>query len=79
MNVCLPSELANTEAIHVLSSGISLHPVLRYRGVALGYYGSPLWLWVPGIIGVTLVQSAFTGFCPVYYTLDKIRIGDSRQ
>ncbi|HSE89276.1 MAG TPA: DUF2892 domain-containing protein [Candidatus Binatia bacterium] len=48
-------------------------------GVALGYYGSPLWLWVPGIIGVTLVQSAFTGFCPVYYTLDKIRIGDSRQ
>ncbi len=40
-------------------------------GVALGYWGSPLWLLVPGILGVTLLQSAFTGFCPVYFILDK--------
>ena len=39
-------------------------------GIALGVYVSPLWLWLPGIIGVTLIQSAFTGFCPVYWTLD---------
>jgi len=45
-------------------------------GVALGYYINPLWLWVPGIIGATLVQSAFTGFCPVYYALDRIGIGE---
>jgi len=45
-------------------------------GVALGYYINPLWLWVPGIIGATLVQSAFTGFCPVYYALDKVGIGE---
>jgi len=41
-------------------------------GVLLGYFGNPLWLILPGAIGVTLIQSAFTGFCPVYYTLDKI-------
>lgn len=41
-------------------------------GVALGHYVSPVWLWIPVILGVTLVQSAFTGFCPVYFTLDKI-------
>ncbi len=41
-------------------------------GVLLGYSVSPLWLWVPGLLGLTLLQSAFTGFCPVYYTLDKI-------
>ncbi|WP_126456947.1 YgaP family membrane protein [Sulfuriflexus mobilis] len=41
-------------------------------GVVLGHYIDPLWLWVPGVLGLTLLQSAFTGFCPVYYTLDKI-------
>ncbi len=41
-------------------------------GVLLGYYVAPIWLLLPGLIGVTLIQSAFTGFCPVYYTLDKL-------
>ncbi len=41
-------------------------------GVALGYYMSTIWLLLPGIIGITLIQSAFTGFCPVYYTLDQL-------
>jgi cytochrome c-type biogenesis protein len=31
---------------------------------------------IVGIIGATLVQSAFTGFCPVYYALDKIGLGE---
>ena len=41
-------------------------------GVLLGHYCNPLWLLVPGVLGVVLIQSAFTGFCPVYYTLDKV-------
>ncbi len=41
-------------------------------GVVLGYITNPLWFLVPGLLGLTLLQSAFTGFCPVYYTLDKI-------
>ncbi len=40
-------------------------------GVALGYYVNSLWLLLPGILGVTLLQSGFTGFCPVYFLLDK--------
>jgi len=38
-------------------------------GVALGYYVNPLWLLLPGILGVALLQSGFTGFCPVYFIL----------
>ena len=41
-------------------------------GTGLGYYIDSAWLLVPGILGLILVQSAFTGFCPVYYTLEKI-------
>ena len=40
-------------------------------GVVLGYWIDPVWLLVPGLLGVTLVQSAFTGFCPGYFILDK--------
>lgn len=40
-------------------------------GTALGYWVDPLWLLVPGILGVTLLQSGFTGFCPVYFVLDR--------
>ncbi len=48
-------------------------------GVALGYYVDPIWLLVPGVLGLTLLQSAFTGFCPVYYTLDKIDPETNKQ
>ncbi len=41
-------------------------------GVILGYFANSLWLLIPAIIGITLFQSAFSGFCPVYYTLDKM-------
>jgi hypothetical protein len=40
-------------------------------GVLLTYYVSTGWLILLGILGVTLIQSAFTGFCPVYFVLDK--------
>jgi hypothetical protein len=40
-------------------------------GVVLGFYVNPLWLLFPGLLGVTLLQSGFTGFCPVYYMLDR--------
>lgn len=40
--------------------------------VALGHYVDSLWLIVPAVLGLTLLQSAFSGFCPLYYTLDKM-------
>ena len=32
---------------------------------------SPLWLWFTGFVGVNLLQSAFTGFCPLATILKK--------
>ncbi len=45
-------------------------------GALLAYYVDPLWLLVPGLLGVTLLQSAFTGFCPLYYLLDCVGVPD---
>jgi hypothetical protein len=41
-------------------------------GVALGYYVDARWLFLPAVLGVTLIQSGLTGFCPLYYLLGKI-------
>lgn len=49
--------------------------ILVTLGVALGYWVAPVWLLLPGAVGLLLIQSSFTGFCPVYYTLDKLNIG----
>ncbi len=41
-------------------------------GCLLGYFSDGSWFLLPALIGVLLLQSYFTGFCPVYYTLDRI-------
>ena len=48
---------------------------LILAGTLLGVFVNVYWLWVPGIVGALMVQSAFTGFCPVYFTLSKLRGG----
>ncbi len=46
------------------------HAVFRFAGimvllsVALTYYVSPYFIWFTVFIGVNLIQSSFTGFCP---------------
>lgn len=33
--------------------------------LGLAYYFSPYWLWLTAFVGLNLLQSAFTGFCPL--------------
>jgi hypothetical protein len=40
--------------------------------VILGLVASPQWLYVAGFIGALMVSSAFTGFCPVYFALNRL-------
>ncbi|HEY7130539.1 MAG TPA: DUF2892 domain-containing protein [Nitrospira sp.] len=47
-------------------------------GVALGHYVSAHWLLLPAAIGLTLLQSGVTGFCPVYFGLDRLLPADGR-
>ncbi len=40
--------------------------------LALGHWVSPWWLLLAAFVGVNLVQSAFTGFCPACNILRKV-------
>lgn len=45
--------------------------VMRFAGtvillsLALGYFHSPWWFWLTAFVGANLLQSSFTGFCPL--------------
>ncbi len=40
----------------------------------LAHYHSELWLWFTAFVGANLLQSAFTGFCPMAIILKKLGV-----
>ena len=40
----------------------------------LAYYVSPLWLWFTAFVGLNLLQSAFTNWCPMISILKKLGV-----
>ena len=43
--------------------------------VSLAHFISPWWLIMTCFVGVNLIQSAFTGFCPAGIVLKKMGVG----
>lgn len=43
--------------------------------LVLAHYHSPYWLWFTAFVGVNLLQSSFTGFCPLELILRKLGVG----
>jgi hypothetical protein len=41
-------------------------------GLALSHYVSPWWLLLCAFVGLNLIQSVFTGFCPPTLVLEKL-------
>jgi hypothetical protein len=40
----------------------------------LGHFVSPYWFWFTAFVGANLLQSAFTGFCPLASILRRIGV-----
>jgi hypothetical protein len=43
--------------------------------LALAHWVDLRWLWLAVFVGVNLIQSAFTGFCPATMILKKLGVG----
>ena len=41
----------------------------------LAHYHSPYWLWFTAFVGLNLLQSSFTDFCPLELVLRKLGVG----
>lgn len=46
--------------------------VVIIASVLLSVYHNVNWLWLTGFVGFNLLQSAFTGFCPLAMILKKM-------
>ncbi len=46
--------------------------LMTLLGVALTHWVSPWWLLLPTFVGLNLIQSALTGFCPPTLLLEKL-------
>ena len=44
--------------------------------VALGYWVSPYWFLLTAFVGLNLLQSAFTNWCPMMTMLRKLGVQD---
>lgn len=42
----------------------------------LGHFFSPYWLLLTGFVGLNMLQSAFTGFCPAAIILRKMGVAE---
>ena len=42
--------------------------------VALSHWVDPRWIWLSVFVGANLLQSAFTGFCPLALILKRLGI-----
>ncbi len=56
-------------AIRVLAGSMVLASLL------LGHFFSPHWLWLAAFVGVNLIQSAFTHFCPAENIMRALGVG----
>ena len=46
--------------------------------LTLGHFVSPYWYWLGVFVGVNLIQSALTGFCPAEMIFTKLGIGKNK-
>jgi hypothetical protein len=51
--------------------------VMVLASVALAYYVSHYWLWLTVFVGVNLLQSAFTNWCPAMMMLRCVGLKDA--
>jgi hypothetical protein len=65
---------------------MTLHRILRLAAgafvllsLALAHYVSPKWLWFTAFVGLNLVQSAFTDWCPLITILKKAGVPETRD
>ena len=49
--------------------------IMVLTSVTLAHWVDPWWLFLAVFVGVNLIQSAFTGFCPAGIILKKIGVG----
>ncbi|MGH9561398.1 MAG: YgaP family membrane protein [Terracidiphilus sp.] len=52
--------------------------IVTLVSLALAHYVSPYWLWLTAFVGLNLLQSAFTNWCPAMSIFRAIGLKEER-
>lgn len=52
--------------------------MIYMTSILLALYVNIQWLYLAGVVAALQIMSMFTGFCPVYYVLDKVMKKDTQ-
>ena len=52
--------------------------IIVLLSLGLAHYLSPYWLWLTAFVGLNLLQSAFTNWCPAMAILRAIGLKDAK-
>ena len=66
INVCRPGHDLELKVHDGIIGAVTL------LSVVAGSMFNPVWFWLAGVIGVVMISSAFTGFCPLHFVLSKV-------
>lgn len=58
-------------ALRGIAGAVVLLSLAMAWGLSGADLGSPTWLWLTAFVGLNLLQSAFTDWCPMIWLLDK--------
>jgi len=61
-----------TIAMSIDRAVIAFAGLMVLLSLALSEFHHPNWLWLTGFVGLNLLQSAITGFCPLAIVLKKL-------
>ncbi len=64
-NICRPGHDLELKVHDGIIGAVTL------LSVVAGSMFNPAWFWLAGAIGVVMIGSAFTGFCPLHFVLGK--------
>ncbi|HVM89043.1 MAG TPA: DUF2892 domain-containing protein [Puia sp.] len=53
--------------------------ILALTGIGLSYLVNKHWIWLSVFVGVNLLQSSLTGFCPLEIILKKMKIKNNNM
>ncbi|NMA73891.1 MAG: DUF2892 domain-containing protein [Bacteroidales bacterium] len=46
--------------------------IMVLLGISLAYFVNTTWLLLPAFVSINLIQSSFTGFCPLEFILNRL-------
>jgi hypothetical protein len=72
--LCVSGTQMEVSAMTIENALRSIAGTFVLVSLGLAHFVSPLWLLLTAFVGLNLLQSGFTGWCPMMWLLERLRV-----